>query len=64
MIVAPKGSSTSSPPRATHGRGGVAGFGMANRSLSSGSGGEGEIRQDIVKTTWWIAWSRCQRTFN
>lgn len=35
------------PPNG-HG-GGVAGFVMANGSLSSGSGGEGEIRQRIVK---------------
>ena len=32
-----------------NGRGGVAGFVMANGSLSSGSGGEGEIRQRIVE---------------
>ena len=39
--------------------GGVAGFVMANGSLSTGTGGEGEIRSRIVEATSWIASSRC-----
>ena len=35
--------------------GGVAGFVMANGSLSTGTGGEGEIRQRIIEATWWTA---------
>jgi type I restriction enzyme M protein len=45
------------PPNG-HG-GGVAGFVMANGSLSSGSGGEGEIRQRIVEDDLIDASLRC-----
>ena len=46
------------PPNG-HG-GGVAGFVLANGSLSSGSGGEGEIPSASSRPTWWTASSRCR----
>ena len=39
---------------------GVAGFVLANGSMSSNQSGEGEIRQAILRLTWWIAWWRCR----
>jgi hypothetical protein len=41
-------------------RKGTAGFVLANGSLSSKSGGEGEIRRRLVEPSWWTASSRCR----
>ena len=36
--------------------GGVAGFVLANGSMSSQQSGEGEIRRNLVEASWWTAW--------
>ncbi len=38
---------------------GLAGFVLANGSMSSNQSGEGEIRKPSSRPTWWTAWSRC-----
>jgi type I restriction enzyme M protein len=39
---------------------GLAGFVLANGSMSSNQSGEGEIRKAIIEAAWWTAWSRCR----
>ena len=38
---------------------GMAGFVLANGSMSSNQSGEGEIRKASSRPTWWTAWSPC-----
>ena len=39
---------------------GLAGFVLANGSMSSNQSGEGEIRKAIIEADWWTAWWRCR----
>jgi type I restriction enzyme M protein len=50
------GAALHPPPRAD----GLAGFVLANGSMSSNQSGEGEIRKASSKPTWWTAWWRCR----
>jgi len=42
---------------------GLAGFVLANGSMSSNQSGEGEIRRTLSKPTLWTAWSCCPSAF-
>ena len=43
---------------------GLAGFVLANGSMSSNSSGEGDIRQAIIEADLWIAWSHFPASFS